>query len=92
MIAAKCFFIFHHQAGLANGGDGLAGQVIHYPTDIQPILDAKCVRCHEGPDDPPPHDDRPGSFRVAAWASNVALGERDVETKEPDESAAVPAG
>ncbi|MCL4205030.1 MAG: hypothetical protein KJ000_21325 [Pirellulaceae bacterium] len=29
-----------------NGGDGLAGQVIHYPTDIQPILDAKCVGCH----------------------------------------------
>jgi hypothetical protein len=31
---------------IANGGDGLAGQVIHYPTDIQPILDAKCVSCH----------------------------------------------
>lgn len=29
-----------------NGGDGRAGQVIHYPTDIQPILDAKCVSCH----------------------------------------------
>jgi hypothetical protein len=28
------------------GGDGLAGQVIHYPTDIQPIFDAKCVSCH----------------------------------------------
>jgi len=35
----------------ANGGDGSAGQVIHYPTDIQPILDAKCVSCH-GPKDP----------------------------------------
>ena len=34
-----------------NGGDGLAGQVIHYPTDIQPIFDAKCVTCH-GNDDP----------------------------------------
>jgi hypothetical protein len=34
-----------------NGGDGLAGQVIHYPTDIQPILDAKCVSCH-GASDP----------------------------------------
>ncbi len=31
---------------VANGGDGLAGQVIHYPADIQPILDAKCVKCH----------------------------------------------
>ena len=30
----------------ANGGDGRAGQVIHYPTDIQPIFDAKCVSCH----------------------------------------------
>ncbi len=29
-----------------NGGDGLAGQVIHYPTDIQSIFDAKCVSCH----------------------------------------------
>ena len=29
-----------------NGGDGLAGQVIHYPADIQPILDAKCISCH----------------------------------------------
>ena len=34
-----------------HGGDGLAGQVIHYPTDIQPILDANCVSCH-GPDQP----------------------------------------
>jgi hypothetical protein len=24
------------------GGDGRAGQVIHYPTDVQPIFDAKC--------------------------------------------------
>ena len=30
----------------ANGGDGLAKQVIHYPADIQPIFDAKCVSCH----------------------------------------------
>jgi hypothetical protein len=30
----------------AHGGTGLAGQVIHYPTDIQPIFDAKCVSCH----------------------------------------------
>ncbi len=35
-----------------NGGNGLARQVIHYPTDIQPIFDAKCVSCHgnEKPD------------------------------------------
>jgi hypothetical protein len=33
-----------------NGGDGLAGQVIHYPTDIQPIFDAKCVTCHSDKD------------------------------------------
>jgi len=30
----------------AGGGDGRAGQVIHYPTDIQPIFDRKCVQCH----------------------------------------------
>jgi cytochrome c553 len=29
-----------------NGGTGLAGQVIHYPTDIQPIFNAKCISCH----------------------------------------------
>ena len=29
-----------------NGGDGKPGQVIHYPTDIQPLWDAKCVSCH----------------------------------------------
>jgi hypothetical protein len=33
-----------------NGGDGRAGQVIHYPTDIQPIFDAKCVKCHGAKD------------------------------------------
>ena len=33
-----------------NGGDGLAGQVIHYPADIQPIFDAKCVSCHSTTD------------------------------------------
>lgn len=36
---------------LENGGDGQAQQVIHYPTDIQPIFDAKCISCH-GSDDP----------------------------------------
>lgn len=35
----------------ANGGDGLAGQVIHYPTDIQPIFDKNCIDCH-GADKP----------------------------------------
>jgi hypothetical protein len=29
-----------------NGGTGLAGQVIHFPTDIQPIFDANCIECH----------------------------------------------
>jgi hypothetical protein len=33
-----------------NGGDGLAGQVIHYPSDIQPIFDAKCISCHDKTD------------------------------------------
>jgi len=33
-----------------NGGDGKAGQVIHYPTDIQPILDRHCVKCHGAKD------------------------------------------
>ena len=34
-----------------NGGDNHARQVIHYPTDIQPIFNAKCVSCH-GNDNP----------------------------------------
>jgi hypothetical protein len=34
----------------AQGGDGLAGQVIHYPSDIQPIFNAKCVSCHGATD------------------------------------------
>ena len=37
----------------ANGGSGLAGQAIHYPTDIQPMFDAKCVSCHgKGEEEP----------------------------------------
>ena len=31
---------------IENGGDGRAKQVIHYPTDIQPMFDAKCISCH----------------------------------------------
>lgn len=31
---------------VAGGGDGKAGQVIHYPSDIQPLFDARCVTCH----------------------------------------------
>jgi len=31
---------------IENGGDGKPQQVIHYPTDIQPIFDAKCIGCH----------------------------------------------
>jgi len=29
-----------------NGGDDSPMQVIHYPTDIQPIFDKHCVKCH----------------------------------------------
>jgi hypothetical protein len=32
------------------GGDGRAGQVVHYPSDIQPIFNARCVSCHGGKD------------------------------------------
>ncbi|MCU0873344.1 MAG: hypothetical protein MUE50_13470 [Pirellulaceae bacterium] len=32
--------------GRFGGGDGRAGQLIHYPTDVQPMFDAKCVKCH----------------------------------------------
>ena len=35
-----------------NGGTGHPQQVIHYPADIQPIFNAKCISCHgnENPD------------------------------------------
>ena len=36
---------------VAQGGDGRPEQVIHYPSDIQPMLNAKCVSCH-GQQDP----------------------------------------
>ena len=35
---------------VAAGGTGHAGQVIHYPTDVQPLLDKHCVECHAGKD------------------------------------------
>ena len=31
---------------IENGGTGRPQQVIHYPTDIQPIFDTKCISCH----------------------------------------------
>ncbi|MCF7956933.1 MAG: hypothetical protein K9M57_00655 [Phycisphaerae bacterium] len=34
-----------------NGGTGTPQQVLHYPSDIQPIFDAKCIDCH-GKDKP----------------------------------------
>ena len=33
-----------------NGGNGRAGQVIHYPTDVQPIFNARCLQCHGAKD------------------------------------------
>ena len=34
-------------------GDKTAARVLHYPTDVQPVLDKHCIRCHgsEDPDD-----------------------------------------
>jgi len=29
-------------------GDVTAARVLHYPTDVQPILDKHCIRCHSG--------------------------------------------
>ena len=38
------------RSGRATAATACAGQVIHYPTDIQPIFDAKCVSCHGAKD------------------------------------------
>ena len=32
----------------AQPGDVLASRPVHYPADIQPMLNSRCVRCHEG--------------------------------------------
>jgi len=29
-------------------GDKTAGRPLHYPSDVQPVLDRHCVRCHDG--------------------------------------------
>ena len=31
-------------------GDGSASRVLHYPEDVQPVLDRHCVRCHGATD------------------------------------------
>jgi len=61
----------------ANGGDGLAGQVIHYPTDIQPILDAKCVSCH-GRKDPADKLTLTGDLTVQYCVSYEQLASRQL--------------
>ncbi len=60
-----------------NGGDGLAQQVIHYPTDIQPIFDAKCVSCH-GDTDPDAGLKLTGNISVYYNTSYEALGSKEL--------------
>ena len=60
-----------------NGGDGLAQQVIHYPTDIQPIFDAKCVSCH-GDTDPDGGLKLTGNISVYYNTSYEQLGSKEL--------------
>ena len=60
-----------------NGGDGLAQQVIHYPTDIQPIFDAKCVSCH-GNTDPDGGLKLTGDISVYYSKSYEELGSKEL--------------
>jgi hypothetical protein len=60
-----------------NGGDGLAQQVIHYPTDIQPIFDAKCISCH-GNTDPKAGLKLTGDLTVYYNTSYEALGTKEL--------------
>ncbi|HOH50770.1 MAG TPA: hypothetical protein PLI98_08540, partial [Candidatus Hydrogenedentes bacterium] len=60
-----------------NGGDGRAGQVIHYPTDIQPVLDAKCVSCH-GEKDPAGGLNLRGDLTLYYSVSYEELGKREL--------------
>jgi len=62
---------------IENGGNGLAKQVIHYPTDIQPILDAKCVSCH-GNTDPDAGLKLTGDVTQYYSTSYEALGTREL--------------
>jgi hypothetical protein len=32
----------------AQPGDATAARVLHYPTDVQPVLDKHCISCHSG--------------------------------------------
>ena len=32
----------------AQPGDVTAARVLHYPTDVQPVLDKNCISCHSG--------------------------------------------
>lgn len=60
-----------------NGGDGRAGQVIHYPTDIQPVFDAKCVSCH-GEKDPAGGLNLRGDLTLYYNVSYEELGKREL--------------
>lgn len=60
-----------------NGGDGRAGQVIHYPTDIQPVLDTKCVSCH-GEKDPAGGLNLRGDLTLYYSVSYEELGKREL--------------
>ncbi|MBE0536194.1 MAG: hypothetical protein IH624_11050 [Phycisphaerae bacterium] len=55
-----------------NGGDGRAEQVIHYPTDVQPIFNAKCISCH-GSENPAAALKLTGDLTVYYSASYEAL-------------------
>jgi len=45
-------------------GDKTAARPLHYPTDVQPVLDRHCVRCH-GHDDPADGLDLTGELTTA---------------------------
>jgi hypothetical protein len=62
---------------IENGGDGRAKQVVHYPSDIQPIFDAHCVSCH-GNEEPCGELRLTGDLTVYYTVSYEQLGEKEL--------------
>jgi hypothetical protein len=62
---------------VAQPGDATAARVIHYPTDVQPVLDRHCIRCHAG-DEPEDDLDLSGQMTEHFSQSYESLVERDL--------------
>ncbi|HIJ70191.1 MAG TPA: hypothetical protein HPP87_02365 [Planctomycetes bacterium] len=58
-------------------GDATAQRVIHYPTDVQPVLDKHCISCHSG-EKPPAGLDLTGEMTWGLTRSYESILEHDL--------------